>query len=237
MIHTDVSNLGQKLLRLLGILVDPCLDLREQLSAATLDHIAEQGPRSTTESNQRHLALELLARQGDGIVYVAELSRNVDVLGKHLAILSVVGVLERVGEVRALLINHLDSHAHGLRDNKNVGEDDSGIDQACKTADGLEGDFCCNFGVTATFEEVSFTLGFVVLGEVAAGCQSKLSILSTVVNVFQFHSHLVASPTWADAQRSGLSRNTASLSITFPMSLTTEARITHPTLCEATDHS
>jgi hypothetical protein len=237
MIHTDISNLGQKLLRLLGILVDPCLDLREQLSATTLDHIAEQCPGSTAESNQRYLTLELLARQGNGIVYVTELSRNIDVLGKHLAVLSVVGVLERVGEVRALLVNHLDSHTHGLWDDKDVGKDDSGIYQACKTADGLEGDFCCNFGVAAAFEEVSFTLGFMIFGEVAAGCQSKLSILYTVGNVFQFHSHLVASPTWADAQRSGLSRNTACLSITFPMSLTTEARITHPMLCEATDHS
>jgi hypothetical protein len=171
MFDTNISNLGQKLLCLFGVLVDPCLDLRKQLCASALDHITEQRPRGTTESNQRHLAIELLACQCDGIINVAELSSNIDILGENLAVLSVIGSLEWAGEVWALLVNHFDSHAHGLRNDQNIGKDDGGIDEACESADGLKGDFCCNFRVAAAFEKVSVALGFVVLGEVTASYQ------------------------------------------------------------------
>lgn len=170
MFDTNISDLGQKLLCLLGVLVDPCLDLCKQLGASSLDHITEQRPGSTTESNQGHLTIELLACQCDGIINVAELNSNIDILGENLAVLSVIGTLERFGEVWALLVNHLDSHAHGLWDDQNIGKDYGSIYEACESADGLKGNFCCNFGVTAAFEKVSVALGFVVLGEVTASC-------------------------------------------------------------------
>jgi hypothetical protein len=65
--------------------------------------------------------------------------------------------------VRALLLNHLNGHTHCLGNDKNVGEDDGGIDETCESANRLEGDFGCDFRVAAAFEEVSVTLGFVIL--------------------------------------------------------------------------
>ena len=193
MLDTDISDLSQELLGLLGILVDPCLDLREQLGTSALDHVTEQCPGSSTEAYQGHLALELLACQCDSIINVAQLSSDVDVLGENLAVLSVIGALERVREVRALLVDHLNSHAHGLRNNEDIREDDGGIDEACEAADRLEGDFCCNFGVAAAFEKVTVALGFVIFGEVATSCQlNQLDDLTCLRSWSQVSSYLVA---------------------------------------------
>lgn len=169
-VHTDISNLCQQLLRLLGVSVNPRLNLRKQLSATTLNHVAEQSPRSTTEADQRHLSLEPLARQRDGLVHIIELGGDIDVLGEDLAVLLVVGGLERAREVRALLVNHLDHHAHGLRNHEDVGEDDGRVDEAGVALDRLQCNRRGNLGVATALEEVPVALGLVILGEVTAGC-------------------------------------------------------------------
>lgn len=171
MLHADIRNLGQQLLRLLRISVNPRLDLSKQLGATSLNHVTKQRPGRATEPNQGDLASELRPRQSNRIVHIAQLGADIDLALHHLLVLSIRGGLERVGEVRALLVDHLDGHAHGLRDDEDVGEDDGGVDEAGIAADGLESDFGGDFGIAAAFEEVSLALGLVVFREVAASCQ------------------------------------------------------------------
>lgn len=73
----------------------------------------------------------------------------------------------------ALLVDHLDRHAHGLGDDEDVGEDDGGVDQAGVALNGLEGQGRGDLGVAADFKEVTPAFGFMVLGEVAAGCEDE----------------------------------------------------------------
>ncbi len=126
-INTDVGNLVQQLLGLLRILVDPRLALRKELGATSLDHVAEQGPGRTAEANQGNPASQLLPGERDGLVDVVQLVGDVDRSVEDGLVLAVGGRLQGVREVRALLVHHLDHHAHGLRDDEDVGEDDGGI--------------------------------------------------------------------------------------------------------------
>lgn len=71
--------------------------------------------------------------------------------------------------MRTLLVHHFDCHAHRLRDNQDVGEDDGGVDETGIALDGLKGQGGGDLGVAADFEEVTPAFGFMVLGEVAAG--------------------------------------------------------------------
>lgn len=163
MVHTNIGNLGQQLLRFLRVLVNPSLDLSKQLRAAALNHVAEKRPRRTTEANQRHSARQLLPRQGNGLVDVVELSSHIDLSAENLFVLSVERVLERVREVRSLLVHHLDLHAHGLRDDEDVGEDDGGVQQALESLDRLQRQGGGDLGVSAAFEEVARAFGFMIL--------------------------------------------------------------------------
>lgn len=168
-LDTQLRNLLQQRLGLLRVLIDPRLDLLEQLRAAALHHVAEESPGSTGEAEQRDAAVELLARERDGLVHVVQLLGHVDVALHQLGVLPVGGGAERVGEVRTLLVDHLDCHAHRLRDHEDVGEDDGGVDQAGIALDGLESQGRGDLGVAADFKEVTPAFGFMVLGEVAAG--------------------------------------------------------------------
>lgn len=163
MIHTDIGNLGQQLLRFLRILVDPSLHLSKQLRAAALNHVAEKRPRSTTEANQRHPARQLLPRKRNGLVDVVELGSDVDLAAENLFVLSIKRVLERVREVRSLLVHHLDLHAHGLGDDEDVGEDDGGVHQALEPLDRLQRQGGGDLGVSAALEEVARAFGFMIL--------------------------------------------------------------------------
>lgn len=168
-LDTDLGNLLQERLGLLGVAVDPRLALHEELGAAALDHVAEERPGGAAESDEGHAAGELLAGEGDCLVDVVELGGNVDVLGQDLFVLPVGRRLERLGEVGALLVDHLDRHTEGLGHDEDVGEDDGGVEEAGEAFNGLQGQGAGDLGVTAAGEEVAGTLGFVVLGEVAAG--------------------------------------------------------------------
>jgi hypothetical protein len=69
----------------------------------------------------------------------------------------------------SLLINHYHFHAHGLRYDEDIGEDDSGIDESGKALDRLNGNGRCDFGVPTALEEVAFALGFMILWEITPG--------------------------------------------------------------------
>jgi hypothetical protein len=86
-----------------------------------------------------------------------------------LGVLLVLGRLERLREVRALLVHHLDDHAHGLGYHEDVGEDDGRVEQAGEALDRLQGQGGGDLRVAAALEEVALALGFVVFGEVSAG--------------------------------------------------------------------
>jgi hypothetical protein len=75
--------------------------------------------------------------------------------------------------VRALLVHHLNLHAHGLRDDEDVGEDNGRVQQAGEALDRLQGQRRGDLGVAAALEEVAGALGFVVFGEVAAGYETE----------------------------------------------------------------
>ena len=89
-----------------------------------------------------------MARLRDRLVDVPELLVDVDDLRQ---LLDVRGGDERVGEVRSGV--HLHLHAHRLRDDEDVAEDDGGIDEPGVPPDGLEGDFFRELGRAADLEE------------------------------------------------------------------------------------
>lgn len=176
MIDTYICNLGQQPLGLLRMPVDPSLALGEQLGAAALHHVAEEGPGGAAEADERDSAGQLRPRQGNGLVDVAEPVSDVDGLLQDSPVLGVGGGLEGVGKVRALLVHHLNLHAHGLGNDEDVGEDDGGVEQAGIPFDGLQRQRRRHLGVAAALEEVAGPLGLVVLGEVAAGWQIRRSV-------------------------------------------------------------
>ena len=63
---------------------------------------------------------------------------------------------------------HLHRHAHGLRDDEDVAEDDGGVDEVGVAVDRLEGQGGRNLRRAAAGEEVVRAFGVVVFGEVAA---------------------------------------------------------------------
>lgn len=195
---------------MLGVLVDPRLALDKQLRAAALYHVAQQRPRGPTEPKQRDSAFEFPSRQRDGPVHVVQLLGHIDLAVHDLLVLLVVGRLEGLGEVRALLVHHLDNHAHGLWYDKDVGEDDGGVEEAGEAFNGLQGDGRGDFGVAAAFEEVAGALGFVVLGEVAASLATAREgavsnkAWETRWQAGGIHHYLGASPRWVAAQPSRL---------------------------------
>jgi hypothetical protein len=71
--------------------------------------------------------------------------------------------------MRALLVHHYDLHAHSLRYNENIGEDDGSVDEARVALNRLQGKSGCDFGAAATFKEVVFAFRLVVFGKVASG--------------------------------------------------------------------
>lgn len=169
-LNTDLGNLLQQSLRLLRVLVNPGLGVDEKLATTALNHVAQQGPWRTTETNKRDTALQLKTGERNSLVHVVQLGLHVHILCHDLLVLSVRGRLQRLGEVRALLIQHLHDHSHSLGDDQDIREDNGGIDEAIISINGLEGQGRGDLRRAATFEEVTTTLGFMVLGKVATGC-------------------------------------------------------------------
>lgn len=70
--------------------------------------------------------------------------------------------------MRPLLIDHLHDHAHGLRDDQNVGEDNGRIEKTFVTLDGLQGQSGGDLGVSTTLEKVAAALGLMIFRKIAA---------------------------------------------------------------------
>src|SRR6185436_6472019 len=98
MINADFGNLLQHGLGCFGVPVDPRLALDKHLGTATLDHVAEEGPGGTTETDERHTALQLLACHRNGLVDVAELLGYINVSGKDASVLAVIWGFQGLGE-------------------------------------------------------------------------------------------------------------------------------------------
>jgi hypothetical protein len=160
----------QQRLRLGRIPVQPGLGLAEDLAATAFDHVAQQGPGRAAEADERDAALELLARQRDGLVDVVELRGDVGGLGgEEAAVLRVGGRGQRVREGGAPVRQHLHRHPHRLRDHEDVAEDDRRVDQPCVPLDRLQRQRRRDFRRAAACEEVVVAFGDVVFGEVPAG--------------------------------------------------------------------
>ena len=135
-VDADVCDTCKELLGLLRMLEQPRLGLLERFGPASFHHVREQRPRRAAEPDKRDLAGEPVPRSCDGSKDVAELLVHVDVLAQARDIRRRV---ERGGERRRGI--HEDLHAHGLRDDKDVAEDDGGVEQARIPPDWLERDF------------------------------------------------------------------------------------------------
>jgi hypothetical protein len=168
-LDAQAGNDVQQRLGLGTILVQPRLGVPERLAAPALDHVAQQRPGRAAEPDERDPALELLARQRDGLVDVVELGGHVDRLRDEASILGVGGRGERVREGRAFFRDHLDRHAHGLRDDEDVAEDDGRVDQVRVPVDRLQRERGRHLRRPAAGEEVVVAFRLVVFGEVAPG--------------------------------------------------------------------
>ena len=112
-------------LALVRMLEQPRLGLLEGLGPTSLDHVREEGPRCAAEADERDLAAEPVPRTRNSSKDVIELLLHVDVLAQAR---DVCGRVERSGEGGGGI--HEDLHAHGLRDDEDVAEDDGGVDEA-----------------------------------------------------------------------------------------------------------
>lgn len=147
-VNADVRDAHEERLALLGVLKQPCLRLCVRPARLAFDHIREERPRCAAEANERDLACELVPCARDRSKDVAELLVDVDVRAQAR---NIYGSVERCGEERARV--HLDGHAHRLRDDENVAEDDRGVEKSRISPDGLQGHFGGELGRTADLEE------------------------------------------------------------------------------------
>ena len=85
-------------------------------------------------------------------------------LSEDLLVLAVVGGLQGLREVRALLVDHLDDHAQRLGHDEDVGEYYGGVYQAVKAVDGLKGQGRGDFRIATALEEIAGALRLMVLG-------------------------------------------------------------------------
>ena len=127
-LHAQVCYLLEQFHALRWVFVYPPLDLLEDLAPTTFGHVAEEREWGAAEPEQWHSAIQFLPRESDGLVHIVQLHRDIDVPGHYLLVLAIVGAREWVWEVRALLIDHLDRHTHGLWDHQYVGEDDGRVE-------------------------------------------------------------------------------------------------------------
>lgn len=165
------ANFGDALknrLCVLRRLVRPRLCLLPCPASSTFNHVAEEGPRSGAEPNEGDFSLEAVPSLCDGGIDVLELLEDVG-LAVEDALLSVLGALEGMGEVRTDAAEHLNLHAHRLGNDKDVGEDDAGVEEAFEAADGLESDLAGKFGGAADGKERVLLPHGLKLGEVAPG--------------------------------------------------------------------
>ena len=112
--------------------------------------------------------MQLFARERDGLVDVVELFFDVMLVCGQVVVLGIGGRGERAREGGTLFGQHLYRHAHCLRDDEDVAEDDGGVDEVGIAVDRLEGQGGRDLRGAATGEEVVRTFGVVVFGEVAA---------------------------------------------------------------------
>jgi len=148
-VDADVRDAGEKSLALLWILEQPGLGLLQRLGSAPFDHVREQCPRCAAETDERNLAAEPVARASNGGKDVVELFVYVDVLAQTR---DVLGRIERRGKGRCGV--HVDLHAHRLRDDEDVTEDDRGVDEAKVSPYGLERDLARKLGRPADLEKL-----------------------------------------------------------------------------------
>ena len=153
-----IRNAHEERLALLGVLKQPCLRLGVRPARLALDHVREERPRCAAKADEGDRARELAARARDCGEDVAELLVDVDVFAQTRDIRRDV---ERCGEERARV--HLDGHAHGLRDDEDVAEDDRSIEKARVSSDGLQRHLGRELGRAADLEEAMFCTYFTKL--------------------------------------------------------------------------
>jgi hypothetical protein len=124
-VNADARDTIKERLALLRILEQPRFGLLEGLGPTSFNHVREEGPRRAAEADKRDLAAEPVARTRNSIKDVAKFLLHVDVPAQAL---NIRGRVERSRECGGGI--HEDLHAHGLRDDEDVAEDDSGVDEA-----------------------------------------------------------------------------------------------------------
>lgn len=162
-VDAHVGDALQQLVGRLRVLVQERLEQRLGAAAAALDHVAHERERGAHEADERHLTVDLLARQVERVQHVAQ--RLLDV-GVQVELVDVLGRADRVGQHGPHLGHHLDLHAHGLRDHENVREDDDRVHVVA--AQRLQTHFHRQLGHAAHGEEVvAHVAQLAELGQVA----------------------------------------------------------------------
>lgn len=114
---------------LLGMGVEPLLDLGVEFAAASFHHVGHQSPGGSTEGHQRHLPSDGLPGQTDGVVHelkhtlfftrgtlLVPVDQFIDVLHLHW-----------LGKHRAFPFHHQHFAPQRLRNHQNVRKDDAGV--------------------------------------------------------------------------------------------------------------
>lgn len=148
-IGTNIRNTPQQLMTRLGVLVQPALTLLKRLASPTFTHVRHQRPGGTAEPNQGHPSIQSLPGKRDRLKYISQLFLHIDILPETL---DVIRCNERIGKDRTARRFHEDFQAESLRDNKDVAEDDGGV-EAGVTVNRLESKGRCEGRGLAAFEK------------------------------------------------------------------------------------
>lgn len=148
--------------------VQPSFDLFPCLAPPALDHVPKERPRARTKPNQGDPPLQQSSRHRNRSKDIFQLLKDVR-LAVQDPLLGVLGVEKRFREMRAHPAEELHLHSHRLRDDKDVGEDDGGVEETVVPPDGLHREFGSEFGRTTNGEERVLLPDDLELGEVATG--------------------------------------------------------------------
>lgn len=148
-IGTNIRNTPQQLMTCLGVLVQPALALLKRLAPSTFTHVRHQRPRGTTEPNQGHSSIQPLPGKRDRLKYISQLFLHIYILPEAL---DVIRCDKWIWKDRTARRFHEDFQAESLRDNKDVAEDDGGV-EAGVTVNRLESKGRCEGRGLAAFEK------------------------------------------------------------------------------------
>ena len=115
-------------------------------AAMACDHVGRDRPWAAGKAQHRHRWINGLAHLGDGFIDLGEVQRIGLKLGK-------IAIMQRRSQLRAFAGAEAEALAHGVRDDQDVGKQDSAIH--AKALERLDGDLGRGIAVVHQFEEAA----------------------------------------------------------------------------------